>query len=302
MPAAPSILGQCGPCCTPTLSYSAASLTGGSQSVGGWSSNTAAPSPDTYDPAHPTDWTGWGQLWRFRYFSGGLFSGELKCADCPGADAYDYGYTRSRTFSGREGQPETGSYEYGVMVVGFAEWDEGEDCAPPPTTSTTTGDPGGYGTDTVVDLVTITYDYSTRTNCADLISVTGTASIILGDAIGYPPVPSSGTAGTSACALTPAPTFSFPLGPSGGLGALTVTGQRRVTLTVSFRGAPITDYRITFTFVNTVASTAAALANTTEDVDVTTDGGGSAAFTYDIPQPDWDRQRCFAGTWSAIQL
>ena len=96
--------------------------------------------------------------------------------------------------------------------------------------------------------------------------------------------------GTSYCAITGIATDTTP----GGDGQIEFEPSTSIILPVSITGAPFRSYVLRFTFHNYIHSTNTPLADSTEDITISTDASGVGEVDYQIEQPSPDRRRCYA--------
>jgi len=100
------------------------------------------------------------------------------------------------------------------------------------------------------------------------------------------------TEGTECCAITGAMDVETEAGSDA---PISLGISTKVTLAVVLHGVPSTTYTVRIYYTNAVNSSGSPLADTSEDIEITTDGSGDATLDVDIPQPDVDRKRCFDG-------
>lgn len=314
--------GECAPCCGPRVTFACRSISGRTK-ICGWT----AWDDGTYDPGDPAAWVGTGRKWVTRTLSGTLESASDACVSCFTGVNGDGGrqktvFTGSNTPSCEDGDPGTYTGAYEVFQGGYGT---PPDTCPAPTsmgtfplddiqpapfqTAVTACDPALRASQFLEEF-TLTTHTLTACGCYDQTANTNRANESSGSALAeidnevdlyaemdlrreQVPPPSWSTepwvVGTSCCAETEDNSESYADPASDDPIFLTASSVKAdITLT----GAPSTTYTVRLTFTNSVLSTSAPLADTTDDILVTTDSEGVAELEYAIAQPALDRRTC----------
>lgn len=289
-----TVISRCGqlPCdpCGPALTWTCRSWTA-TPSLVGWSGYDDG----SYDAGDPTAWAGYGRKWRTRTLSGTFYDRTSGACD----------YDRKYTYTGAAQIDASGYSAYGTFasfrkdapgcvetsITSFDETGIGE------ASSASVGVGSSCGGGAQVEQTTVSLTQADFEGCA-AVSWDGTGSETLSDedtiedaidrespAEDDPP---------SCCAVTGVIAATSPESTS----PTSVGESTRAEVDFTLTGEPSTTYTITLTLTNYVHSTGTPLADTTEDIEITTDGSGVADLTWSIPQPTTsDRRRCWAGTW-----
>lgn len=296
MPAAKSIIGQCHLCCDPTLSSVVIEgwHTTSSVEVSGW----VGFDDGSYDPAHPENWNGWGKLWRRRSNSGERLILRGPCTDCesPVGNSGIYNVF----FGGYEDEAEPDSF----FTHEVHSNNNGPSCVPD-TISQLNGSNIDGSENIHRQLTRLTASYEDR-NCAPL---TGGSFVETGEGVQElsipvaPPIPTSGTAGMYECststlgAVSTYPCATEPPYHPCGRGEIESPQRTSARRLFTLRGQPLTTYLVTLTMANSLIS-GGALADSVDELEVTTDEDGVAEWEHAISQPPPGQTRCYSGVYT----
>ena len=281
--------GGCLPCCefTPSVSIACESRTG-TADLCGWSGYDDG----SYDAGDPEAWAGQCRKWRSKTLSGGstrIVYSAFDCGgSCDGVERYEYSGTI------------TLDCDSSPTPTGLREWYAGGASSCPDgdyqTTNTVYGIQLFYGCQDAFTLHS-TLTIKTSTPCSGCLGIdsqtrydaketlsdeqTLYAALLADDPETEP--------GAECCAETTDADLTYPEDES----PISITGTA-VRLTATIVGEPSTAYVVTITFTNETTDTPPVPgANTSVEIEVTTDSSGDAAFTYDIPQPAPGFRRCY---------